>query len=261
MNREEMKRYSGEESYKRPMKLDLDEISLQGSQGVFVRTAKPAEKGGEWLKTTLGTNLKGTFLRVRRKYVDLKKKLTTSEHNGKSDNVVLFTPVGQQRGIADDIRKNNPTLRTCQVVYFLLDNTELVKLLVRGASLGSENKPKESIPFYDYLASFSGDEHVWEYETELVATPETGKLGPYYATSFKRSKKLSDLELDIVGDKLKLVHDAITSQDEFYKTKNLTVKKTETDYSQTRPEEEEATIVLDTEPQNEIDAVKVFENL
>ena len=208
--KEDLSQYSGEEYYRRPLKLNLPEIRLNGNEGSFKRVVKV---NNEYVVEDIGNELIGTILRIRRKLVDYKEKISTSEHNHPNDIVTLFG--ANDKGVAKELRQKYQNLRTQQILYFLLDTEELVKVVVRGASLGSENKPEDSISFYDYLNSFEKDEHIWEYQTKLIPMPEKGKLGTYYAISFEKANKIEDLTS--VNDKKKEISFVLKSQDEYYK--------------------------------------------
>lgn len=215
---EDLTQYSGEEFYRKPPRLDLPELILNGNEGSFKLVTKVKDK---WVKDDIGKEVTGVMLRIRRRLGSFKDKIMTSEHNHPNDIVTLFG-AGNEKGIAKELREKYQGLKTQQVVYFLLDE-KVVKLIVRGASLGSENKPKDSVSFYEYLQSFSKDEHIWEYETKLVPKIEQGKLGKYYAISFERGKKLDDLA--IVGEEMKEISDILKAQDEYYKLREVKEKE------------------------------------
>lgn len=214
--KEDLTKYSGEEYYKRPARLQLDEFRLQGNDGHFLRIKK---EGEEYVKEKLGNQITGVFLRIRRRLVNFKGKMSTSEHNTTADDVVLFNDGKQEKGIAKELREKYPTLKTEQIVYFFdLASHQLVRLTVHGSSLGSENKPADSVPFYEYLGTYKGDEHVWEYATICSAKAEKGALGEYYAIHFERGNKLDDATFAIVSEKMKMLHDTFIAQDTYYKT-------------------------------------------
>lgn len=208
----EMSKYSGEEFYRKPPRLEYDEIRLKGNLGHFVRVKKVGDNYEESIE---GEQLKGVIIKVRRRLVDFKNKLSTSEHNHPNDEVTLFKEGGFEKSIARELREKYQSLKTNQVLYVMLPTEEIVRVIVRGASLGSENKPKESIPFYQYLSSFGNDEHVWEYYTKFAPIKETGKLGDYYAIHFERAEKVDNIES--VTLKAKDIYDKIVAIDSYYK--------------------------------------------
>lgn len=223
---------SGESNYKGAQGLTLNEVSLNGdgdvrevSPGQFIRKggffrkriligAKKDEKPEE---ENLGNPVSVVFLKIRRKLVqrgaDGKIVRSTSEHNDKSDAVLLYEAGKQQpeSGVAADLREKYEGLRTVQVVYALLlghptEEPELVRITIKGASLGSESKADDRTDFYSYLGSFKGDDHFYQYETLMEAVLENGKK-TYFATNFKRGSKLSENNYAYAMNKMRLVHE------------------------------------------------------
>lgn len=197
-------------------------LRINGNDGGFVLTKRNGDKSE---KESVGGTASVIILRVRRRLTDFASGMSTTEHNHKGDNVTLFQTdpdTGKthkvQSGVAEQIRAAYPVLGTEQVVYSLF-NSELVRLVVRGGSLGSENEPKGSTSFYDYLGKFKGDSHVWMYHTNLSCIQKTNKKlrKNYYAINFEQGDKLSDVELDIVADYMKTLFDLINIQDEYNK--------------------------------------------
>ena len=168
------------------------------------------------------------FLKIRRKLVERGGKgeivRQTNEHNTVNDVVRLFTDRGpgqapaREEGIASDLRDQYQGLRTVQIVYALLlkgtGSAELVRIPIKGASLGSEAKPESVMSFYQYLASFA-DEHIFRFVTRLGVVKEQGQR-EYYAMTFERGEALSEQQMERVAEELRKVHDTTVRQDAYY---------------------------------------------
>lgn len=199
MNIQDIEQYADDSRQMIRLDREYDEINLHGTQGIF-RRVKRSKKEAE--VTDEGKTLQGVILRVRRQLVQFNKNsdnLWTPEHFTKEDPVFLFEgKVVKDQGIAGELREKYPKLRTQQVLYVLLENGEVVRLIVKGASLGSDAKPENSIPFYEYLSqSFNRSigEHVWKFKTSFTPVTEKGPLGSYFAISFEKGEKL---EIDFI---------------------------------------------------------------
>lgn len=228
---------SGEATYRGPRPLELNEVSLNGDGDVKqIAPGKFEPKGGYFRKRiligkpqdekpeeiNLGSTIKVVFLKIRRKLVERGDKgaivRSTSEHTSKNDVVTLFDSKTGKRvvGVAADLREQYEGLRTVQIIYALLcagpNEPELVRLIIKGASLGSEAKAENVMDFYRYLGSFRGDEHVWQYQTILSSVREEGAKS-YYVIDFKRGDRLDDASQEFAIAKLKDVHAKCTEID------------------------------------------------
>ena len=221
MNKEEMARKSGESNYRKPKKLILNEIKINGTDGNFVKTlfTKPKDANGKYEDENLKEEVKVVFLKIRRKLTQFEKGRglvrNTTEHSVPTDTVMMYGD-DQQKGVAKDLRDKFPGLRTQQVIYAIdTGSKEIVRLIVKGASLGSENKAEGVMAFYDYLSSFGKDEHTWEYITVLTPAKEKSALGTYYCMSFGRGEKLSDAQLEKVSEAMDEVCAHTDAEDEY----------------------------------------------
>ena len=230
-NEQDLAAMSGEAGYRGARGLELNEVSLNGD-GDMTKTATGYEpKGGYFRKkiligkpkdekpeeVKLGNSITVVFLKIRRKLIERGKDgevlRSTNEHNSKDEAVTLYEGSGKTGkripGIASDLREKYEGLRTVQIVYALLcegtTTPELVRLIVKGASLGSDAKADDVTDFYSYLGSFRGEEHVWQFKTVLAAVREEGRKS-YYAIDFKRGERLSETSLDLAVSTLKGVH-------------------------------------------------------
>ncbi len=103
------------------------------------------------------------------------------------------------------------------MIYALLitegADPELVRIPVKGSSLGSEVKADTTTDLYSYLSSFSPDEHMWEYYTVLSPVLEKGKQ-QYFAIDFKRGDRVqNDVIAGAVVSWLRVVRDNIAAVD------------------------------------------------
>lgn len=223
----------------RAPKLELNEIIFNGKKNTFFyvnRKGGLIEKDGKKMyeKTELGESVNVIFLRIRRKlrmYRKGQSYVMTNEHNTKHDMLTLFEDSNIIKGTNDQLKEKYGAsrLKTVQIVYALLSREgaepELVRLVVKGASLGSEAKGKGVEDFYSYIGGFkkdNKDEHFYEYVTKLYGIAEEGEQGEYYAMTFERGSKLSDAQIDtLVATNMKTVFDFVTASDAYYKTKNV----------------------------------------
>jgi len=236
----ELAEAAGESHYRTVRPIELNEVSLNGDGGTDeIEPGKFVRKGGFFRKrlyaghrnrnekpgeVNLGSPIQIVFLRKRRKLVerggtDGKILRATNEHNHPKEAVTLFDAVTgkSEDGIAADLRTKHTGLRTVEIIYALLidENAEpeLVRLVVKGASLGSDAKADSTTDLYKYMASFSPDEHMWEYYTDLSAVMEKGKQ-TYFAIDFKRGEQIdSDTLAGDVAPALRKVRDNCAAVD------------------------------------------------
>lgn len=219
-------------------RLDLNEIRLDGKTGEYVYISRLSglqeqpDGKKKFPSRKLGNKIEVIFIRVRRKlrqYRKGEKALTTNEHTSKYDMLTLFGEPTVIKGTNDTLREKFPLLKTNQIVYALFRDEisgvyELVRLTIKGASLGSENKQKDVHDFYSYISSFKkggADEHFYEHVTCLGVIEESGDLGSYYAMTFNQGQKLVEGEMGVVAENMKKVFDFTNLSDEYYKTKGV----------------------------------------
>lgn len=226
---------TGQENYQGVPRLTLNEVLINGDGDIEEVDGQIVHKGGYFRKrlwidkpengrpeeTNIGKDVKIIFLKVRRKLVqrsnDGQIVRSTNEHNTADDMVDVFE--GGKKvfaGSARDGREKFDGLRTVQVVYGLLvDSTkepELVRLTIKGASLGSDSRAKELPDFYQYLSSF-GKEPLCTYVTNLGVASEQGKK-KYYTITFTRGDRVGEDMMEMfVLPKLTLVHEHTTKAD------------------------------------------------
>ncbi len=209
--KEQIKQHAGSENKNYPKMIEATEVRLNGDEGVFEKTTK---KGEEYVKEKLAVKtLRLIFLRKRRRLTEYGENGLvdiSTEHGKPTDTIYLFK--SKQRGVAKDIREKNPGLRTQEMYYSLLGG-ELVKVLIKGASLGSTKKSPDSVPLYDYLKSFHSDEEPWMYETEIAPMKEGKGTRTYYAMNFVRGKELTEKQLEPVLSEMQRLNENFREMD------------------------------------------------
>jgi hypothetical protein len=219
---------SGESVYRSPRPLELNEVLINGNADIKeVSPGKFEREGGYFRKrllvgkardvkpeeVNLGKSVSVVFLKIRRKLVERTQGgdivRSTSEHTGVNDVVDMRDAEGNvESASAKWLREKHPGLRTVQIVYALLlgvNEPELVRISIKGASLGSDAKEKTTNSFYQYLGCFDRSEHIWEYETVLSAVLEEGSKS-YFCMNFSKGRKLDDDMQAIAVETLKQVH-------------------------------------------------------
>lgn len=201
---------TGESIYQKNT-MALDEVTFDGNDGIFLERAKDAKKDKETgiMPRTKLTQpeevLEVVYLKIRRTlfhYDEMQEKFwNTSEHNSKSDLVVLYKDGKKEIGTAEDLRAKYldanqvPILSTQQVVYAYVPKLDkVVRLLIKGASLGSRFEHKtEVLKFYDYFRSFGKGEHSHQFVTKLTPVKEINKMKKtYFAISFVKGQPLDE---------------------------------------------------------------------
>ena len=276
-NEPSLSELSGESTYRAPRSLEINEVSLNGDADVKeIAPGKFERKGGYFRKrllagrtnrdekpeeVNLGKSISVVFLKIRRRLVERADKgeiiRSTSEHNSKTDAVTLYDSRTKQsvRGVAEDLRKVHEGLRTVQIVYaLLLDGTkepELVRITIKGASLGSEAKAEGVPTFYQYISSFPREAHMWEYVTELSAIVEEGAKS-YFAINFQQGEKLDPETLALAEAKLREVAQNCRDVDEARAAKIVQGAKVEIATAQESDEESDAPASTDDDILNNI---------
>lgn len=249
------KEASGEAAMQGGRALELNEVSLNGDGSAKEIAEGKWERGGGFFRErilignpkdqkpeeiNLGKSIRVVFLKIRRRLVERGKDgkiiRSTGEHNTPKDAVTLYEPETKRRinGVAEDLREQFGGLRTVQVVYALLyrdktDQPELVRLTIKGASLGSEVKAKDVMDFYGYISSFRKDNsHFYEFETILTPVLEQGKQ-TYFAIDFKRGEKLGQEDYAYVLEQMERVHNNCVEVDKLRASRIIKASETTDD--------------------------------
>ena len=236
---EDIRTMTGESSYGRG--LTYDEVGIDGLTGKFNMREKNAKKdaetgkyprvdlGGITLRFDPNTGKKQVietkpievvFLKIRRvlnHYHPDGGSMRTSEHNHKNEKVILYGPgKGQQEvGIAADLREKYQDLSTQQLVYcYFPAQDSVVRLIVKGASLGSKKETPGVKKFYEYLQTFENDDHFYQFNTVITPVGEDGPNGMYFAMSFERGERLEDEKITTMIEYIKTIHGNMERQDQ-----------------------------------------------
>lgn len=221
MTPEEIIAATGQTNLNSAPRLILNEVLLNGDEasGNYRKRIWVDKGEGKPVDEDLGNEIATVWLKIRRKLVERGRDggiiRSTNEHNTVNDMISLYED-GKEifTGNAKDARIKYEGLRTVQVIYALLltgvKEPELVRLTVKGASLGSENKPKDVMSFYDYVALYD-TEPIINYVTDLGSIKETGRK-TYYSMTFKQGKKVEN-SMPLVLENLKKVHEYCSKYD------------------------------------------------
>jgi len=248
MTKEELAVATGEAQYNKPQLLKLKSLKLNGDKGVFTLTHLDGQKGedGRYKKEEIEGPVEVVFLKVRRRLIEASRDglvRSTSEHNTPNDVVVLFNQKDNttEKMPARDLRDKYEALRTEQIVYCRFKG-EVVRLSVKGASLGSNTKSKTTTDFYAYLSSFQENGHFYSVKTKLVPVQE-GDTRTYWCVDFKRGDELTPEQQEAVYADIAKVHASCSNFDKYYDVstvpqikKDIEVEKTKVDGEY--PEEE-----------------------
>lgn len=225
MDKHELAQKTGATNYQKSPRLILDEIRLNGKDGIFKakKLTEPKDEEGKYKQVDVGKEFSVVFLKVRRQLIEVGSEgawtRCTNEHDSPNDLVTVFNynDGGNSKEYmrASDARAKYPNLRTHQLVYVKVKNGKIMRLDVKGSSLGSNNKPKDVMSFYEYLSSFSEEEPFYQYKTNLSSFMEKGKLGEYATIAFKRGDALTEEELTQVIKDIDFVHAETEKQKSF----------------------------------------------
>jgi hypothetical protein len=228
---------SGESTYRAPRPLELNEVSLNGDAEIVEEAnGTYTKKGGYFRKRllvsranrdqkpeeiNLGNTVDVVFLKIRRRLIERGQNgeilRSTNEHDNRGSVVNLYDPFTKQtiRNNAQALREQYSNLRTVQVVYALLcgpNEPELVRVNIKGSSLGSDNKDPNVKTFYDYMGSFEKGEHMFDFVTKLTPVLEKGAKS-YYTVNFERGEKLDEKQLAYALQRLEEVYEKCVELD------------------------------------------------
>lgn len=222
----DLEKMSGENDVgKKSPKLILNTIKFNGTDGKFIYQLTAQDKviqdGKEEYKfIDLGPSIDVVFLKIRRTLVQFRKgdtTLRTIEHTSPESHVILYGLPQNEKGKAKEIRAIHEGLRTHQVVYALYKG-ELVRIVFKGASLGSDDRPKENPDFYGYIASFDKRQrqHFYNINTNLKAIETKGPLGKFYYVTYAKGTDVKEKNMEIVGEKMQQAFEFCEEYDAYY---------------------------------------------
>lgn len=224
MNKQELSQMSGE-NQGGDYKFDVPMLTLEGEDGYFRLTQNKQE-------TKLGDDeVKGVMLKFRCQYGaylnEGERILFTSEEDSAQkvfDLIEITTGKGGKkfttridRGTGKELKEKYPDLKFKQMVYFLLDDDQIVKLQIKGSSLSNLYRTKEQAEEESedvgYFNQFGKDEYKFEYATILQANQYSKKIGnktkTFYKIKFVKGEKLDDARMEFVGSQIKYVFDRL----------------------------------------------------
>lgn len=233
--KEEIAAMTGAQMSTRAPQYPLDEVSILGKRsdsekypfaaGHFRLKKKSvplAKDQKEYEQEDLGNApLDVVFLKIRRIMVEYRPdgSLQTNEHNAKADTVSLFgDDGGVQIGTGYELWEKNQRLKTHQVVYAYVPKLQrIIRLIVKGISLGGSQKIDGVTSFYEYLGNFSNEKlHAHEHFTRLVPFETASKAGKIWGINFQRGSKLDDEKIAKVEGMVVDVHKFCTESDAYY---------------------------------------------
>lgn len=203
---------SGETEVKGAPKLDLPILKLNGSKGNFTLL-----KQGK--KTDLGNEVSGIILKIRRccTFYSKTKQMFSTEVNSNNDKMILFEVFTKQNGDRSfnkidegtyaELKQRKPDLKFIQILYFLMDG-EVVKLQVKGGGLTN---------LFEYYRKFEGDEHLFQYYTNITTEQKTDPI-TYYSMLFAKGEKVENME--DVAENINFLAETLAKIDSFRKTKS-----------------------------------------
>lgn len=223
MNKEELSKMSGE-NQGGDFKFDVPMLTLEGEDGYFRLTQNKQE-------TKLGNEVKGVMLKFRCQYGaylnEGERILFTSEEDNaqkKFDLIEITTGKNGKKftttidkGTGKELKERNPDLKFKQMIYFLLDDGQIVKLQVKGSSLSNLYRTEEQAATekddVGYFNQFANSEHKFEFETILQANQYSKKIGSkvktFFRIKFVKGGRLDDSRMEEVGAKIKYVFDRL----------------------------------------------------
>lgn len=225
IDRKKLSQMSGENEAGSAPKLILNQIRFNGKKGQYVYEdvkSGTIEVDGKktYKKTLIGNEISLVFLKIRRRLYQFRKDekaRVTNEHNHPGAKVVLYGDK-IENGIASELREKYPQLRTQQIIYALYKG-ELIRLFIKGASLGSKTKPKDVDDFYSYIGKFKGDDHFYDFETILKVGEEKSDLGEYFVMHFERGVRIPDEDMEAVAANMEEAFEHCKEADEYYASK------------------------------------------
>jgi hypothetical protein len=228
MNKEELSKMSGE-NQGGDYKFDVPMLALEGEDGYFRLTQNKQE-------TKLGDEVKGVMLKFRCQYGaylnEGERILFTSEKDNAQKRFDLIEITSGKngkkftqtidKGTGKELKERNPDLKFKQMVYFLLDDDQVVKLQIKGSSLSNLYRTKEQAEAegedVGYFNQFGESEHKFEFETIMQANQYSKKIGnkikTFYRIKFVKGGKLDDARMEVVGAKIKYVFDRLQAIEE-----------------------------------------------
>ncbi len=279
--KEEIAAMTGASGTNRPPQMELDEISILGKdssnekypfkighfriklsateQPTVSKDPKTGREVKEFAQQDLGTQpLDVVFLKIRRvmTYWTPDGSPRTNEHNAKTDVITLFgADGGPQIGTGGELWERNQKLKTVQVVYAYVPSMKrIVHLIVKGVSLGMQEKQEGVTSFYEYLGSFNKLERCHEHFTRISPFQTRTPQGIVYGMNFQRGPKLDEEKIAKVEGMIQEVF-AFTQESDAYYAEQQAKKG----YVKPAPEQtphQKAQAVIQNHPPADLDTIE-----
>jgi len=223
LTKEELSEMSGE-NQGGDYKFDIPMLTLEGEDGYFRLTQNKQETRID------GDSVKGIMIKFRCQYGaylnEGERILFTSEEDSAQkqfDLIEITAGKGGKKftskidkGKGKELKEKYPDLKFKQIVYFLMENEELVKLQIKGSSLSELYRTKEQAEEegenLGYFNQFEC-EHKFDFWTILTAKQYTKKIGnknkTFYRINFEKGDKLDETMQGVVASKIKFVFDRL----------------------------------------------------
>lgn len=231
MSEIDLQTMSGENNMKTSGLPRYDEITLDGNYGKYKVKEMTKElvevvEGGVTKKKyptyELGERIELVWLKVRRQLIESNDDglvRQTNEHNTKNDVVTIkhWTGQGNETMVANTINGNTgryPKMKVRQIIYALnLEDGKVYRLISKGMSNSMKDKPEEAVLFFDYIFGMGKDEHFYSMTNVMESKEIKTKVGLKYYSHFTRGRALTEAEMELVKEKMKEVHDAVSAYD------------------------------------------------
>ena len=171
----------------------FDSVELEGDQEIIILKLRRALISYE--------KVEGKGLRTySNEYSLANEKITLFERKKEAKKATMI-----DSGTVQELRVKYPKLRMKQNLY-VLHNKQIVKLGVKGKSLGS---------LFNYYPEFAGDEHMFQYKTLVKNHEEMDEANvPYYVMDFEKGEKVENI--DEVLAKIQEVNSNLGKQDKSF---------------------------------------------
>lgn len=211
INIDKLSEMSGER-FSKPPRITYPYLKFNGNTGLFTKLSR--NQDGSLKAIAVKEPVKGVILRIRRR-LQFKNKdtsLYSNEHDSPREELALFErkkgtgtkTIGTGNNQA--MREKYPDLKVQKILYMMVGK-EVLRFPIKTTALKS---------LFDYFTKFKSDEHLFEYETEIVKHQETGPAGnSYWVLDFKKLDKI-DVNKG-VASKIQEIANAIEESDSLYK--------------------------------------------
>lgn len=196
---------------------DLPLVRLNGEEGVFYKIYK--DETGQTVQEPIEKEVIGTTLKFRRTLFQFTDEVSyfTNEHSSWKDTITLFEKKETKKGMSvnaidkgtvGDLREKYQELRMAQMIYFLMDGGEVVKVQVKGKGLSN---------LFDFREELKKKEkkYMFQYVIKMTPKEEISRLKKgYYSINFEAVKEVENL--DEVAGKLDEVNAKLEEIDAYY---------------------------------------------